>query len=158
MSAGTNAWQTRRERSVRPPDVRIYVVIIALIITLLMPDKQKTYTDVWKIGQKLITLHRFSGGERLSCKDGTLWKDGRVVDCSGLENRRTERYRGFESLSFRRNEMTGIQGSLQNAHRSTVYQSITVLFSLCYGLTCLTLTSQPPALASSPHTSSPASH
>ncbi len=30
-----------------------------------------------------------------------LRRDGRVVDCSGLENRRTERYRGFESLSLR---------------------------------------------------------
>ena len=28
-------------------------------------------------------------------------KDGRVVDYTGLENRRTERCRGFESLSFR---------------------------------------------------------
>ena len=28
-------------------------------------------------------------------------RDGRVVDCTGLENRRTERYRGFESLSLR---------------------------------------------------------
>ena len=30
------------------------------------------------------------------------WRDGRVVDYSGLENRRTERYRGFESLSLRK--------------------------------------------------------
>ena len=30
-----------------------------------------------------------------------VWKGGRVVDYSGLENRRTERYRGFESLPFR---------------------------------------------------------
>ena len=29
------------------------------------------------------------------------WRDGRVVDYNGLENRRTERYRGFESLSLR---------------------------------------------------------
>ena len=28
-------------------------------------------------------------------------RDGRVVDCIGLENRRTERYQGFESLSLR---------------------------------------------------------
>ena len=32
----------------------------------------------------------------------THWRDGRVVDCIGLENRRTERYRGFESLSLRK--------------------------------------------------------
>ena len=31
------------------------------------------------------------------------WRDGRVVDYNGLENRRTERYRGFESLSLRKN-------------------------------------------------------
>ena len=31
-------------------------------------------------------------------------RDGRVVDCIGLENRRTERYRGFESLSLRKKE------------------------------------------------------
>jgi hypothetical protein len=37
---------------------------------------------------------------RLKKKD-TLWRDGRVIDCSGLENRRTARYRGFESLSLR---------------------------------------------------------
>ena len=36
------------------------------------------------------------------------WRDGRVVDYNGLENRRTERYRGFESLSLR-------QGSLKPA-------------------------------------------
>ena len=30
-----------------------------------------------------------------------LRRDGRVVDYNGLENRRTERYRGFESLSLR---------------------------------------------------------
>jgi putative endonuclease len=29
------------------------------------------------------------------------WRDGRVVDCTGLENRHTARYRGFESLSLR---------------------------------------------------------
>ena len=31
-----------------------------------------------------------------------IWRDGRVVDYNGLENRRTERYRGFESLSLRK--------------------------------------------------------
>ena len=32
------------------------------------------------------------------------WRDGRVVDYNGLENRRTERYRGFEALSLREKE------------------------------------------------------
>ena len=35
-------------------------------------------------------------------KKTTHWRDGRVIDCSGLENRRTARYRGFESLSLRK--------------------------------------------------------
>ena len=30
-----------------------------------------------------------------------FWKGGRVVDCNGFENRRSESYRGFESLPFR---------------------------------------------------------
>ena len=30
-----------------------------------------------------------------------LWRDGRVVDYTGLENRRAARHRGFESLSLR---------------------------------------------------------
>ena len=30
-----------------------------------------------------------------------VWRDGRVVDYTGLENRRAERHRGFESLSLR---------------------------------------------------------
>ena len=34
-----------------------------------------------------------------------VWRDGRVVDYNGLENRRTERYRGFESLSLRKKEV-----------------------------------------------------
>ena len=37
-------------------------------------------------------------------------KDGRVVDYTGLENRRTERYRGFESLSFR---LTHFEGAVK---------------------------------------------
>ena len=32
------------------------------------------------------------------------WRDGRVVDYSSLENYRTERYRGFESLSLRKDK------------------------------------------------------
>ena len=32
---------------------------------------------------------------------GVFRRDGRVVDYTGLENRRAERHRGFESLSLR---------------------------------------------------------
>ena len=35
-------------------------------------------------------------------KKSEHWRDGRVVDYSSLENYRTERYRGFESLSLRK--------------------------------------------------------
>ena len=31
-----------------------------------------------------------------------FWRGGRVVDYSGLENRRTAMYRGFESLPLRK--------------------------------------------------------
>ena len=36
-----------------------------------------------------------------SALEEEFWRDGRVVDRGGLENRCTERYRGFESLSLR---------------------------------------------------------
>lgn len=42
-------------------------------------------------------------------------RDGRVVDYSGLENRRTERYRGFESLSLRQKVSKGFHNPLQNS-------------------------------------------
>ena len=35
------------------------------------------------------------------------WRDGRVVDCGGLENRWTERFLGFESLSLRKSSKKG---------------------------------------------------
>ena len=37
----------------------------------------------------------------LAFEQSGIWRDGRVVDYSGLENRRAERHRGFESLSLR---------------------------------------------------------
>ena len=37
-----------------------------------------------------------------------LRRDGRVVECTGLENRRTARYRGFESLSLRQNQRNSL--------------------------------------------------
>ena len=48
-----------------------------------------------------------------------LWRDGRVVDCIGLENRRTERYRGFESLSLRRHK-----GWLKNFNQPFLYSEL----------------------------------
>ena len=46
----------------------------------------------------LVTLHSHLGHLE-------YWRDGRVVDYSSLENYRTERYRGFESLSLRSNKL-----------------------------------------------------
>ena len=43
-----------------------------------------------------------------------VWKGGRVVDYSGLENRRAERHRGFESLPFRKESEKVLQNFLQN--------------------------------------------
>ncbi len=56
---------------------------------------QKTQSLCLAVSEKAVSLHRF---RNKACQ----WRDGRVVDCSGLENRRTERYRGFESLSLRK--------------------------------------------------------
>ena len=47
------------------------------------------------ISEKAVSLHRF---RNKACQ----WRDGRVVDRGGLENRCTVRYRGFESLSLRK--------------------------------------------------------
>jgi hypothetical protein len=50
------------------------------------------------------------------------WKDGRVIDCTGLENRRTATYRGFESLSFRQQKRATMSRSflLQSAPAASV--------------------------------------
>ena len=48
----------------------------------------------------VIPLQR-QNGKTTSFDNKKTWRGGRVVDCTGLENRRTERYRGFESLSLR---------------------------------------------------------
>ena len=52
-------------------------------------------------------------GQHPSCNDVThLRRDGRVVDYSGLENRRAERHRGFESLSLRKQIRASFTGAL----------------------------------------------
>jgi hypothetical protein len=38
-------------------------------------------------------------------------RNGRAVECGGLENRCTERYRGFESLFLRSNHQKGSEYS-----------------------------------------------
>ena len=47
----------------------------------------------------MLPLHSLSEIDRLKAR-----RDGRVVDYNGLENRRAERHRGFESLSLRKQE------------------------------------------------------
>ena len=47
-------------------------------------------------------IHTFAALLKKSTSEKKFWRDGRVVDRGGLENRCTERYRGFESLSLRK--------------------------------------------------------
>ena len=49
-------------------------------------------------------------GMEISSTSLFFWRDGRVVDYNGLENRRAERHRGFESLSLRSKQKKGIFG------------------------------------------------
>ena len=53
-------------------------------------------------------------------------RDGRVVDYNGLENRRTERYRGFESLSLR-----------NKGCKSSSYEIYTLYYTLKFRLALL---------------------
>ena len=70
---------------------------------------KKSKPKIWRYKLKSVTLHPLiKQSEKVihcDCKttsiDFLYWRDGRVVECTGLENRRTERYRGFESLSLR---------------------------------------------------------
>ena len=55
---------------------------------------EKTLADSKKSRTFASLLKRSTSGKK-------FWRDGRVVDRGGLENRCTERYRGFESLSLR---------------------------------------------------------
>ena len=73
--------------------------------------KEKKCMKILRIQIILLPLHPQISKtvDELSAKSATsvnpvffYWRDGRVVECTGLENRRTERYRGFESLSLRK--------------------------------------------------------
>ena len=54
----------------------------------------------------------------------TIWRDGRVVDCGGLENRCTERYRGFESLSLRSYGCSSVGRALVSKTRCRAFESL----------------------------------
>ena len=64
--------------------------------------------------KKLYFCTRFSTSKHLLIIKH-FWRDGRVVDYNGLENRRTERYRGFESLSLRQKVSKGFHNPIQNS-------------------------------------------
>lgn len=55
-------------------------------------------------------------------------RDGRVVDYSGLENRRTERYRGFESLSLRWKVWTKTDNKRTKAYKSMICRLFCLYF------------------------------
>ena len=67
-----------------------------------MKFSKKIPKKIWQFHKKSLPLHRISEITQLKHFKKKFWRDGRVVDCIGLENRRTERYRGFESLSLRK--------------------------------------------------------
>ena len=63
-----------------------------------MEKKQKR---MGVIKNKALTLHSQFRNHFSIEDDSSARRDGRVVDYSGLENRRDERHRGFEALSLR---------------------------------------------------------
>ena len=61
---------------------------------------KKSSQKIWW-NQKIVVPLQPLKKTKLKSSD-RIWRDGRVVDYNCLENRRTERYRGFESLSLRK--------------------------------------------------------
>jgi hypothetical protein len=53
----------------------------------------------------------------------SLWNDGRAVDCGSFENYCTERYLGFESLSFLQ-FMDGCPSGLRNYLGKVAYRKV----------------------------------
>ena len=67
-------------------------------------EKEKKWFISKKMRGKLAdskNSRTFASLLKRSTLEREFWRDGRVVDRGGLENRCTERYRGFESLSLR---------------------------------------------------------
>ena len=58
---------------------------------------KKSFTNIWQNKKIVVPLQPLKKTKLVILQR----RDGRVVDYNGLENRRTERYRGFESLSLR---------------------------------------------------------
>ena len=78
------------------------------------------------------------GGVVIDDEDG--WRRwGRVVDCGGLENRCTERYRGFESLSLRNYGCSSVGRALVSKTRCRAFESLLPCKSCSFGqLFCFT--------------------
>ena len=64
----------------------------------ILRECEKKAQFIWLFQINSIPLHSLFDQKPIR---KIVWRDGRVVDYTGLENRRTERYRGFESLSLR---------------------------------------------------------
>ena len=71
---------------------------------LFFDKKSEKCLHVSKITSTFASLLRKRPHDASQIKGCKHWKGGRVVDYSGLENRRAERHRGFESLPFRRED------------------------------------------------------
>ena len=80
---------------------------------LFLPTKRPHYTDITHLSklffQKIWSLQRKPLSLQSQIRHRHIFtictrRDGRVVDYSGLENRRAERHRGFESLSLRQSQ------------------------------------------------------
>ena len=70
-------------------------------IYLRIPKKSSTFAGFFE--KKASVARQFSKAVlTIASLLPNARKDGRVVYCVGLENRSTETYRGFESLSFRK--------------------------------------------------------
>ena len=70
-----------------------------------MKKNKKNLDKSLHIPKKLRTFASQLRNHSSDCLANEFWRDVRVVECAGLENRCTERYRGFESLSLREKEV-----------------------------------------------------
>ena len=87
-----------RSNLVSCPTLYIYIVYISREFRKY-PQKCSKTTKIYFFMQKICSIQK-----KAVLLHPLLRKDGRVVYCVGLENRSTERYRGFESLSFRKKQ------------------------------------------------------
>ena len=85
------------------------IILKKIIKNLHIPKKYITFAPLLKPEAVIFDVRR----------------DGRVVDYNGLENRRAERHRGFESLSLRK--------ECEQEERT----SNRMFFFLCKDITCL---------------------